>query len=491
MSDYTIGKKATVSRRQMLKLLGVGAASAGLAACAGGGAAPAPAAPAAPAADQPAPTTAPAAPGEVTLEVKSIQPEYSAQTKQILDVYAEQNPGVKFTITDVNEDTQAAYDARIAAGNPADMDCQGACTKANYQQYVNLLDMPEFKWDIFHKDAKTAFETIYGVPNYVPMVNPFQGYFFTWIFYKDKMAEAGLDPKATVKTMEDQDKFLADLKKFVDGSGGKYAYVFDTGWHPWVLGTAFPSGMATGLDQGKKKQQDLFLGKIKFTDMENNPFVPWFQLYKDYYDKGYLPQKWWTRNWDEYENGNIAQKSILTFHGPWQWDKIQAGNPEAGAQLDGFNWPASSDGKLYVTPTATFAFNTNAAALYTANKDKANAADAKKLFLWWHEPQTLKMVSEAIGAAPAFDQSAVGEAKLRHPQMVNVVQPTIAEGKLQYDGDFHGMDVAARYFKDGAENVMESDRTAAMIGDYLEGKTSLEDLMKAYQARWDAAYEVK
>jgi hypothetical protein len=101
------------------------------------------------------------------------------------------------------------------------------------------------------------------------------------------------------------------------------------------------------------------------------------------------------------------------------------------------------------------------------------------------------MVSEAIGAAPAFDQSAVGEAKLRHPQMVNVVQPTIAEGKLQYDGDFHGMDVAARYFKDGAENVMESDRTAAMIGDYLEGKTSLEDLMKAYQARWDAAYEVK
>lgn len=479
-----------VSRRKMLKLMGVGTATMGLAACAAPQAA-APAAPSAPAANQPAPTSAAPAVGPVELEVKSIQPEYSAQTKQILDVYKEQNPNVSFKVTDVNEDTQAAYDARIAAGNPADMDCQAACTKENYKQYMNLLEMPEFNWPIFHKNAKTAFETIYGVKDYVPMVNPFLGYFFTFIFYKDKMKEAGLDPKANVKTMADLDKFLGDLKKYVDGSGGKYAYVFDTGWHPWVYGTTFPSGMSIGLGGSKKVQQDLFLGKIKFTDMEKNPFVPWFKLYKEWYDKGYLPQKWWTRNWDEFENGNIAQKSILTFHGPWQWDKIQAGNPTAGAQLDGFNWPASSDGKLYVTPTATFAFNTNAAALYSANKNKTNAEEAKKLFFWWHTPQTVKMISEAIGAASATDLSSVGGAKLRHPQMTNVVQPTIAEGKLEYDGDFHGLDVAARHFKGGAENVMESDRTAALIGDYLEGKNSLEDLMKTYQARWDAAYEVK
>ena len=51
------------------------------------------------------------------------------------------------------------------------------------------------------------------------------------------------------------------------------------------------------------------------------------------------------------------------------------------------------------------------------------------------------------------------------------------------------MDLAARYLKGGAENVMESDRTAAMYGDYLEGNITLEDLMKLYQARWDAAYE--
>ncbi len=472
--------KESVSRRNMLKLMGVGAASVGLAACA---------APPAAAPEAAAPAAAAPAAEPVVLEVKSIQPEYSAQTKQILDVYKEKNPHVSFVITDVNEDTQAAYDARIAAGNPADMDCQAACTKENYKQYMNLLEMPDFNWGQFDKGAKTAFESLYGVKDYVPFVNPYLGYFFTFLFYKDKMAEAGLDPKANVKSMDDLDKFLGDLKKFVDGSGGKYAYVFDTGWHPWVYGTVFPSAMATAMGGSKKQQQDLFVGKIKFTDLDANPFVPFFKRYKEWYDKGYFPKKWWTRNWDEFENGFIAQKSIITFHGPWIWDKTQAANPAAGAQLDGFNFPASSDGKLYVTPTATFAFNTNAAALYSANKNKANAAEAKKLFMWWHTPEVIKMVSEAIGAASAVDLSSVGGAALRHPQMTNVVQPTIAGGKLQYDGDFHGMDLAARYLKGGAENVMESDRTAAMYGDYLEGNITLEDLMKLYQARWDAAYE--
>ena len=134
-----------VSRRKMLKLMGVGTATMGLAACAAPQAA-APAAPSAPAANQPAPTSVAPAVGPVELEVKSIQPEYSAQTKQILDVYKEQNPNVSFKVTDVNEDTQAAYDARIAAGNPADMDCQAKCTKENYKQYMNLLEMPEFNW---------------------------------------------------------------------------------------------------------------------------------------------------------------------------------------------------------------------------------------------------------------------------------------------------------------------------------------------------------
>lgn len=482
-----------ISRRDLLKSLGVGLAGVGLAACgATPPVGPSTAATSATAAGQGATAAPPVAAGNVVqLEIKSIEPEYSAQSRQIWDVYEQLNPNVKVTLFDVNEDTQAAYNARIAAGNPADVETQAKCTKENYQQYVNLLEVSDFKFDIFHKDAKTAFEQIYGVPNYVPMVNPFQGFYFTFIYYKDKMAAAGLDPKTSVKTLDDLETFLAALKKHVDADPA-LDYVFDTGWHPWVVGTVFPSAMSVGLGHGKEEQRQLFLGKIRWDDMERNPFVAYFQRYKEWYDKGYLPQKWWTRNWDEYENGNIAQKSILTFHGPWQWDKIEAGNPAAGAQLDGFNFPADKDGNLYVTPTATYAFNTNAAAIYTANKNKANAPEALKALLWWYSPATIKLEAEAVGYTPACDLSSVGGANVKHTQYVTTIKPTLdgKEGKRQYDSSLHGMDVAAKYLKGGAENVMESDTTATLFGEYLEGKTTLEALMKTFQTRWESSYQI-
>lgn len=473
------------SRREMLKMLGAMTAGVTIASC--GSQPPAPT-PAEKAAATTEPTAPPPAPEVVELEVKSVQPEYSAQSRQIWDVYQEMNPHVKISLIDVNEDTQAAYDARIAAGNPADIDTQAACTKENYQIYTNLLTIPEFPWEIFHDGAKTAFEEIYGIPDYVPMVNPFAGYYWTFIFYKDKMAEAGLDPKNTVKTMEDLDQFLVALKQHVD-ENPDVDYVLDWGWHPWVEGTVYPSCMSMGLGHGKEEQRQLFLGEIGWVDLDNNPFVPYFGLLKDWYDRGFLVEKFWTRNWDEFENGNIAQKSILTFHGPWQWDKIMAGNPEAGAQMDGFHWPPDTDGKHYVTPTAVFSFNTNGTATYTANKDKPNAAEAQKAMLWWYSPESIKMQVEAIGSPPACDLSSVGGAKVRHPQHVNVIQPTLDAGG-KFDDSLHGVDVAAKYMKGGAENVMESDAVSAFYGDYLEGKMTMEQLMNTFQQRWEAAYDI-
>jgi hypothetical protein len=469
--------RQSFTRREMLRLMGLSAAGVGLAASG----VPALA----------APRTRPAFQDKIELEIKTVQPEYHAQCQQIWDYYLESHPDITIKLTDVNEDTQAAYDARIAAGNPADIDTQAACNKDNYQMYVNLLDIPEFNWDIFHPNAKTAFEQMFGIPNYVPMVNPVAGYFFTFIYYKDRMIEAGLDPKASIKTVDDVRTMLATLKAYVD-KDPKLEYVLDTGWHPWAWGTMWPSAWALGLGHGKAEMRDLFLGKIRWDDKAKNPYVPVFELMKEFYEKGYLPQKWWTRNWDEYENGFIAQKSILTFHGPWLWDKVGAANPDAGAQLDGAFWPADSDNNLFVTPTAAYAYNTNAAAIYTGNKAKPNADAALAAFLWWHTPETIKMVCEAIGMIPSCDLSSVGGADVKHPQYVQLIK-AVLEGKaapLKFDDSLMGTDVAGQYKKGGSEMVMEQDAMATLYGDYLEGKTSLDDLLKILQGRFDAAYEL-
>ncbi len=392
-------------------------------------------------------------------------------------------------MTDVNEDTQAVYDARIAAGDPADIDTQAGCSKDNYQMYANLLDIPDFNWAIFHEDARTAFEQISGIPDYVPMVNPFAGYFWTFIFDKTRMAEAGLDPKTSVTTIDELNAFLAELKTFVDADP-KLEYVLDTGWHPWAWGTVIPSCMAIGTGHGKEEQRQLFLGETRWDDKDNNPFVPFFVLMKDYYEQGYLPKKWWTRNWDEYENGMIAGQSIMTFHGPWMWDKLQAGIP--GIQLDGFHWPAGKEDELFVTATAAFDYNTNAAAIYTVNNDKANAEEALKAFLWWHTPEALKMQCEAIGWIPACDLSSVGGADVRHTQYVECVKSVLdgKAGSLHFDDTLLGPNAVAQYMKGGAEGVMESDTMASLYGDYLEGTTSLDDLLGTLQKRWEVAYPI-
>jgi hypothetical protein len=488
----------SISRREALRLLGMGTTAAGLTACGLNTTTPV-AAPVQPTAAPPTavpvaptavPTVAPVAvaPGSIELEIKTVQPEYHAQTQQIWDVYLQSHPELKFKYIDVNEDTQAAYDARVAAGNPADIDCQAACNQDTYKNYVNLLDVPSFNWGIFHKGAKTAFEEIYGIPNYIPLVNAFAGYFWTFIYYKDKMAEAGLDPKTSVKTMDDLKVFLANLKDFVDKSGGKYEYVLDQGWHPWVWGTVAPTLWSMSLGHGKQELRDLFLGKVRWDDKANNPLVPYFESIKEFYEKGYMPDRWWTRNWDEFENGFIAQKSILTTHGPWLWDKVNAANPNA--QLEGFNWPPDKDNQLFVTPTAAYAYNTNAATIYTANKSKPNFAAAQDALLWWYSPESIKLQCEAIGWIPACDLSSVGGADLKHPQYIDVVQPVLEgkAGSLKYDDSLMGPDVAARYKNGGAENVMESDAMAGIYGDYFEGKTSLDDLLKTLQQRSDAAY---
>ena len=54
---------------------------------------------------------------------------------------------------------------------------------------------------------------------------------------------------------------------------------------------------AGGLGASKQDVRDLYTGKIKWTDLDNNPYVPFFAFLKEIYDAGYLPENWWTREW--------------------------------------------------------------------------------------------------------------------------------------------------------------------------------------------------
>lgn len=422
---------------------------------------------------------------KVTLEFSVTEGEYAAQYQGILDLYEEENPNVEINLTSVNEDTEAAFSARVAAGDaPAARDLIWP-DKNSYQQYVNLLDVDTLHWDKLIYDGQHAFENTTGIEGYQPTFNVRVGPFRGFIYYADEMEKAGLDPKS-IKTVDDLIAFLDELKAYVD-SNPDLEYVLDTGWLAGAWGRFNPEVWAFGLGATKEEIADVFRGKIDWTDQANNPFVPYFKTLKLFYDKGYMPERWWTRNWDQdYEAGFIAGKSILTFHGPWTWDKVHAVKPDAN--LDGFFFPPNKENKIW----GDMLSSDWGAAMYSANRDDPNFDEMLKLFNWWNSPQIVKYRAEAVGFVPAMDLSEVGGVELTNDQYTKVIKPVL-DGEVNgatFDHGMCGRCVVEEYYVGGTPRVFQDNAMAEIYGDYLEGRTDLAELLEIMKARWERAYNL-
>jgi len=422
---------------------------------------------------------------KTNLEFVITEGEYTAQYQGILDLYTAENPNINIKLTSVNEDTEAAYGARIAAGDaPAIRDLVYP-DKDNYKTYVNLLDVDVKNWDLLQYDGRKTFEEVTGIKGYQPAfnvrTNPYRGF----VYYVDEMKKAGLDPKS-IKTVDDLFAFLDKLKTYVDGNPD-IDYVLDAGWLPGAWGRFNPEVWAVGLGATKAEIGDLFLGKIAWTDQEKNPLVPYFKTLKMFYDKGYMPKRWWTRNWEQdFEASFIARRSVLTFHGPWIWDKVLAVDPNA--QLDGFFWPPNKENKIWAGETTT----DYGSVLYSSNLDKPEFPEMLKLFNWWNSPQTVKLRAEAVGFVPAMDLSSVGGADLTNDQYAKVIKPVL-DGKINgatFDQSLCGRCRAERFRVSGTARPLQDNAMAGIYADYLEGRTDLAQLLQILQDRWERAYSV-
>ena len=101
---------------------------------------------------------------DVELEVIATEPEYSAQDGAIWSIYEQENPGVTVKMMSINEDTESAYQARVAGGDPADIRSNIFFpTKDNYQTYYDVTDMDCVQWDLFSYDAQNAFRQTHGI----------------------------------------------------------------------------------------------------------------------------------------------------------------------------------------------------------------------------------------------------------------------------------------------------------------------------------------
>ncbi len=422
----------------------------------------------------------------VELEIVASQPEYLAQEQEMWKLYTEGNPHVTIKMTTVNEDTAAAFNTRIAAGDAPDMQCYVGIEKDSYKTYQNLAEIDYPYWDLVQYDAKNVYSESNGIESgYVPCLYPFSGVTFSFIYHEDEMDKAGLKPRETVRTMEDLDDFLADLKAYTDANGIKY--VLDAGWHSWCVFSQEIDELAVAMGSNQDELKDLWIHReIAWTDIENNPYVPAFEKLKEWYDKGYMPEKWWTRAWEtDFEAGFTAKNSILCFHGPWMWTKVETADPNA--KLAGFPLPANKDGIIQngaVEPG-------KGTALFNCNKSGDKQEETVKAFTWWNSPEVIKMRAEAFGAVPLFDTSSVGMPEILSSQYNSVIRP-IQEGffgeNVIFDSSLWASTLVAKYKQKGTEEVLAADDMAVNYGKYFEGEITIEQLMKICEDRYNVTY---
>ena len=481
------------SRREMLKLMGVGVSSAALAACG-----------TSTESNEEVPATeveeaAIEVPMEaVTLDVIARQPEYLNIQRQIWDIFENQNPDIKINLFAVNEDEHAALQAKIAGGYIPHIATTPTTTGDSpteaYKLYYDLSQLSDEDfpwWDRWTFDAKNSWTNLMNLPG-PPALDVMAPWTCSWQWHGDLMEQAGLDPRRDVKTWDDLNRFLKEGTAWAN-SNPDVDFFLDQGWHGLVVGQWFQA-WALAFPEGQQEYQNAcWMNKAKF----NGPDSPWrpvLEWLKDIYDQGIMPENWWTREWEaDFESSYIAKKSAMVFHGPWLWDKTLANDPTAVQYGLPASPPAAGQGKWM-----QWIANIDLFRWYSLMEGVQNLPEwpqVKKAWAWWHSPAAVKMRGEGIGS----------------PVVYKLDEPLQLEGAAQWEAVRKDIDVPGGLFEDvkfvdpanwgfsqasayripGSPDTFDQNGNApAKVGELLTNKITVQDLLDWAQGNYEASYDI-
>lgn len=469
-----------LSRREVLKLMGAGTGGAVLAANGG---------------FLLAVKGVEAQGGTVTLDVTTSQPEYLNLERQIWDIFERDNPDIKINLFAVNEDEYAALQARIAGGYIPHIATTPTITAdgsplETYQLFMNLSELSDEDfpwWDRWTFDIKNAFTNIYGVPG--PRALDIQApWTCSWVWHQDLMEQAGLDPQS-VTTWEEFQALIEQGNEWAK-SNPDVDFFLDQGWHPLVP-LVWGNAWALAFPEGQQANQNAcWRGEKKFNDPDS-PWRPVYQWLKDLYDKGILPENWWTREWEaDFEASFIAKKSVMVFHGPWIWDKVMAADPAATLLGLPASPPAAGHDTWmqYLAGIDTFRWF----ALMEGVQQLPEFPQVKKAWAWWHSPAVVKMRAEAIGTPVVYKLDEPLELVGGQWDGVRKEIDTVGgafENTKWIDPSNWDEIKAGRFSVPGSTNTWDHNGNAsAVIGDLMTGKMSVQEFLDWAQANFEASY---
>jgi len=476
-----------LSRRDFLRISAMTAAGLAVAPYVMGSPSPAQAAPAA---------SAPKA-EQVVLDVMSLA-EYEKAYQEVWSVFEEENPDIKINVFSINEDTAAAYEAKVAGGYLAAIELtqemQIFFKKDNYLMAVDLSTVDFQWWDRWTYDVKNAWPKLFGLPG-PRSLDCFQGYVITWQYNSELMEKAGLDPHRDVKTWADLEKWLDEGTAWAK-STKEVEWFWNQAWHNWVFGVCYPEHLPLAFADGSRQRAaDCWVGKAKF-NAPDSPYRHFFEFYLKAKEKGWIPDNMPSRLWEgDMEASYIAGKSVMMLHGPWVWDKaMAAGSPFATAgHQEGLPASPPADGQEVWLQGALPPNIDNQWFMREGVQKLPVWPQIVKAWNWFWSPEAVPLKSQVEGRVPLYKLDEPLELKgWQFSKVLKFIGDK--EGpwpNTKFEQNWTGMVLASPYRKKGSKGVFdwESNGNNAVFTDLFAGKIAVQDALDILQKNWEESYE--
>jgi len=433
----------------------------------------------------------------VTLDCMALA-EYEGPYREVWTVFEEANPDIKINTFSINEDTSAAYEAKVAGGYlPAielTQETQIFFDKSNYEMAVDLSTVDFKWWDRWVYDVKSAWPKLFNLPG-PRSLDVFQGYVMTWQYNSELMDQAGLDPVKDVKTWDDMEKWLDAGTAWVKSTGGKVDWFWNQAWHNWIFGVNYSEAIPLGWkDGGRQRIADCWMGKAKF-NAADSPYRHFFEFYLKAKDKGWIAENMPSRVWEgDMEASYIAGKSVMMLHGPWVWDKaLAAGSPFATQDHQkGIPCTPPADGGTWLQSALPPNID-NQWWMREGEQKLPNWPQTVTAWNWFWSPEAVPLKAQAEGRVPLYKMDEPLDLKGKQYLQVlkQIGQKDSPWADVKFEQGWTGMVLSSPYRKKGAKGVFdwESNGNNPVMADLFSGKIKVQDALDVLQKNWEESFE--
>ena len=262
--------------------------------------------------------------------------------------------------------------------------------------------------------------------------------------------------------------------------------VWDLGFHRFGTVSLFQAAAESSNEWDRDKLNEIFGGKGIPLNDPNSPLKIWPEMFLQLKEMGVL-KDYPTRGWGDHEDAWIAGRSILLFHAHWPWDKMLTERPDVNLASFPFPTESGKDRTLFSSPAGPGMW---CIPLYAT--ERPNIEETVDLFNWWQSPETVALLSEALGQVYAYnydrtiDMEGKNQASLL---LAKLGQGDLADVTLSEKPTYR--ELYPKYLREGATLYGWWDNATCLpaLTAVWNGEKPVQYLLDVIGETWEQSYD--